>query len=96
MLAVRAASSSATLGVYRWVRLTCPAHGTPDARKRSAPGRRARPPGVDASGSEVSPGGFLQDRDVQSLVGDQPLQPLVFQIELFQATGLIDFHAAVR
>ena len=41
------------------------------------------------------PGRFLQDRDVQSLVGDQPLQPLVFQIELFQATGLIDFHAAV-
>ena len=57
-------------------------------------GTRARPPSVDASGSEVSPGGFLQNRDVQSLVGDQPLQPLVFQIELFQATGF--FHAAVR
>ena len=36
----------------------------------SAPGRRARPPDVDASGSEVSPGGLLQDREVQSLVGN--------------------------
>lgn len=36
-----------------------------------------------------------EDRDVQGLVGDHALEPVVFLLEVLQATHLLDFHAAV-
>ncbi len=72
-----------------------PAHGTPDAGKRSAPRRRARLPDADASGLEVSPRDFLQDQIVQRLISHEAFQTRVLLLQLLEPTNLVDLHAAV-
>ena len=77
------------LGVYRWVRLTCPStrRRPRRSRKRSAPAQDV-PDRLTStrSGSEVSPGGFLQaSRCSRAWSATSLLQPSGFQIELFQA-----------
>ena len=51
--------------------------------------------GVCGSGSEVSRRDVLEHVDVESLVGDQLLQPGVFGLKFFEPFGLVGFHAAV-
>lgn len=46
-------------------------------------------------GSGVSPGGLLQDVDVQGLFADQFLESSVLLLKVFQTADLLDFHATV-
>ena len=48
-----------------------------------------------ARGSEVSLGGFLQDQHVQSLIGDQLLEPGILFLKCTQLLGHLWSHAAV-
>ena len=53
-------------------------------------------PSVDGEpGLGVSPGGFLQDIDIQCLIGDQLLEASVLLLELLQTTDLIELHTSV-
>ena len=46
-------------------------------------------------GSEVSPGYLLEDCNVQGLLCNQLLQPLVFFLNLFEPFGLVDLQPSV-
>ncbi len=59
----------------------------PQAGKGGGPGaaeRTSRAEGGDVPGSEVSPGYLLQDCNVQGLLCNQLLQPLVFFLNFFE------------
>jgi hypothetical protein len=59
--------------------------GTPPApRCRGGPGASG-PPGVGATGSPVSLRYLLQRRDLQGLIGHDPLQPCVLDLEIGSA-----------
>src|SRR5262249_18052887 len=48
-----------------------------------------------ATDSEVSRGGFLENRDVEHLVGDHLLQPRILALEILHPLHLVDFDPAV-
>lgn len=47
------------------------------------------------TGLEVSPRHLFEDREVESLVGDQLLELLVLALQFFQALGFLRLHVAV-
>src|SRR6476661_2176439 len=73
----------------------CPPPCRPGVRTprtgRAAPSRRR----ACDSGSEVSRRDLLEHVDVQSLVGDQLLEPGVLGLEFLEPFGLVGLHAAV-
>jgi hypothetical protein len=48
-----------------------------------------------ATGSEVPPGDLPQRLDLELLVGDDPLQPLVLLLQLPPSLGVVGLHPAV-
>ena len=95
MEVVRRTSSSALLGVYRCVRLTCPS--TRHARRSETARVLRTGPTVSLRrvGPRSFPGRLLSISSCQSLVSRQTLQAAVLLFQLFQTMDLGNFHAAV-
>ena len=49
----------------------------------------------DALGWSVSRGNLLENRNIQCLIGYDPLEPVILKLNLFEAFGLIDTQTTV-
>src|SRR5271154_4308588 len=67
----------------------------PAAPTPPMPGGHARPLAAVGTGSEVSRGCLFQNRNIQSLIGDQLLQPSIFCLQPFQTLRLIHSEPAI-
>jgi len=74
---------------------TGPPPDTPAAGNTRTVHRAPEQRGVDGPGSEVSPGQLLEHVDVQGLIGDDLLQPLVLLLQLLESFGVLALHPAV-
>ena len=88
----RCSPSSGCCGPYCCTERCWPT--TRQARRCETPNRSTstQPLAADGRGSPVSPADLLEHVDVEGLLGDQLLEPLIFPLKLLEPFGVFGFH----